>query len=92
MLVLVYLVDAKKHIIIPQEWIMKFSQEALNNVGKNSNQNRRVFWSSVGMNNDEIADATIAPNFNLAVSTIYPPPDNTTETCYIGRIERFCGR
>lgn len=89
MLVLVYLLEAKKQIIIPQEWIMDLDQEILNNRGKNSNQNRRVFWTSVGINRD-IPNATLPPNFNLPNSTVFPPSNNATETCYIARIKRFC--
>lgn len=88
MLVIVYLVEAKKQIVIPQEWVMDLDQEILNNSGKNSNQNRRIFWSSVGMDG-QFPDATIAPNFNLQKSTVFPP-ENANETCYLARIKRFC--
>lgn len=90
MFVLVYLVDAKQHIIIPQEWILALDQEILNNNGKNSNQNRRVFWSIEAINR-QITDEIIPPNFHLPVSTVFPPTQNTSETCYIARIKRFCG-
>lgn len=83
MFVIVYLKDAKKQIIIPQEWIMDLDQEALNNQGKNSNQNRRIFYSRIGNQ--------VAPNFNLVLSKEFPPFE-INETCYIGRIKRFCGK
>lgn len=89
MWVLLYLVEAKKQIFVPQEWIMALDQEVLNNNGKNCNQNRRVFWSRAGIN-QEIPDESIEPNFTLPVSTVFPPPMNIIETCYIARIKRFC--
>lgn len=91
MLVVVYLTDAKKNIIIPQHWIMALSQETLNNVGKASYQNRRIYWTSHGLNNDEIPDGSIPPNFRLPLSKKFPPPEGLLETCYIARVKRFCG-
>lgn len=91
MLVVVYLMDAKKNIIIPQNWIMALDQETLNNVGKASYQNRRIFWSSHGLRHDEIPDDSIAPNFCLPLSQTFPPSERVTETCYIARVKRYCG-
>lgn len=94
MLVVLYLVDAKKHIIVPQEWVMALDQEVLNNNGKNCNQNRLVYWSSVGINKDDMTpiDVAIVPNFSSPISTCFPPPSDTIGTCYIARIKRFCGK
>lgn len=91
MLVIVYLVHAKEQVIIPQEWIMNLDQERLNNSGKNSTQDRRIYWSNSITTNDNLNDASvIVPNFHLPESKVFPP--NTDEACYIARINRFCGK
>lgn len=92
MLVVVYLNVAKKKIIIPQNWILALNQETLNNVGKASYQKRRIFWSSHGLSCDEIPDDSIAPNFGLPLSKVFPPPENVIETCYIAQVKRYCGK
>lgn len=91
MLVVVYLVDPKKCIIIPQNWIMALNQETLNNVGKASYQSRRIFWSKHGVNQDDIPDESITPNFHLPLSNTFPPTQNIDQTCYIARVKRYCG-
>lgn len=91
MLVVVYLNDAKINIIIPQNWIMALSQETLNNVGKASYQRRRIFWSNHGLTHDGIPDDSIAPNFGLPLSKMFPPEEGITETCYIAQVKRYCG-
>lgn len=88
MLVVVYLIAAKKNIIIPQEWIMSLSQETLNNIGKASYKNRRIYWSNIGVNDDGIPDVTIAPNFDLNISLVFPPE---SEACYVARVKCYCG-
>lgn len=92
MLVVVYITSAKKNIIIPQDWFFALDQEKLNNNGKTSYQNRRIFWSSRGLSDDELPDETIPPKFDLPLSTIFPPPGNLVETCYIARVKRYCGK
>lgn len=89
MLVVVYLITAKKNIIIPQNWIMGLNQETLNNIGKASYQNRRIFWSEHGFNDVGLPNASIEPNFRLPLSNTFPP--NIAETCYIARVKRYCG-
>lgn len=88
MLVVCYLIAAKKCIIIPQEWIMGISQETLNNIGKASYQNRRIFWSNVGVDSDEIPDTTITPNFGRNICSIFPSTEN--EVCYVARVKCYC--
>lgn len=88
MLVVCYLIAAKKCIIIPQEWIMGLSQETLNNIGKASYQNRRIFWSNVGVDSDEIPDTTITPNFGRNICSIFPSTEN--EVCYMARVKCYC--
>lgn len=89
MLAVVYLMEVKKNIIIPQQWIFGFDQEILNNTGKASYQNRRIFWSNRGVSADGIPDGTIKPNFHLAISKIFPPGN---AACYIARVRRYCGK
>lgn len=84
-----YLVYAKRQIIIPQEWIFQLDQEILNNRGKNSNQNYRIYWSSVGILNG-IPDSNILPKFDLPESKVFPQSEEMNEACYIARIKRFC--
>lgn len=88
MLVVVYLISSKKYVIIPQEWIMTLTQEALNNHGKASYQNRRIYWSNVGVNCDGIPDTSIVPDFNRNISSTFPPDGD--DACYIARIKCFC--
>lgn len=88
MLVVVYLVDAKMHVIIPQNWIMGLTQENLNNFGKASYQTRRVFWSKNETNHETIPGDSIVPNFHLPLCNIFPPL--TSEACYIARVKRYC--
>lgn len=88
MLVVVYLVSVKKNIIIPQEWIMALTQETLNNIGKASYQNRRIFWSNIGVDSGGIPDTSITPNFNRNISLAFPPLSD--EACYIARVKYYC--
>lgn len=88
MLVVVYLVAAKKFIIIPQEWIKSLTQESLNNIGKASYQSRTIFWSNVGVDCNGIPDTTITPNFTVKICSTFPPSEN--EVCYIARVKCFC--
>lgn len=88
MLVVVYLISPKKNIIIPQEWIMSLSQETLNNIGKASYQNRRIFWTKIGIDPDGIPDSSIEPNFLRPISLEFPPSGD--EACYIARVKCYC--
>lgn len=88
MLVVVYLINQKKNLIIPQQWIFGLSQEKLNNLGKVSYRNQRIYWTNRGQNSDGIPDETIMPNFHLPLSNIFPP--QADETCYIARVKRYC--
>lgn len=88
MLVVVYLIDARKNVIIPQNWIMGSNQENINNFGKASYQTRRIFWSKIGIDCESIPDVSIVPNFRLPLAKVFPPP--TDAVCYFARIRRFC--
>lgn len=88
MFAIVYLLEAKKNLIIPQNWIMGLTQENLNNFGKASYQTRRVFWSQIGISCELIPDVSIIPNFHLPLAKVFPPPID--EVCYIARVRRYC--
>lgn len=90
MLVVVYLMDARKNIIVPQEWIRGLNQESLNNIGKASYQNRRIFWSNHALSCNATTYESVSPNFRLPLSKVFPPPENVNETCYIARVRRYC--
>lgn len=86
MYVVVFLVDAKKHIVVPQQFIFGLSQQNLNNYGK-SKRKFLIFWSKQVCENG--LDNNTVPNFALDISLHYPPAQN--ETCYIGQIKYFFG-
>lgn len=88
MFAVVYLLSAKKNVIIPQHWIFGFNQEKVNNIGKTSYQNQRIFWSNHGLSHNEIPDESIEANFHLPLSDHFPP--QSVQTCYIGRVKRYC--
>lgn len=88
MLVVVYLVDAKKNVIIPQNWVMGLNQENLNNFGKATYQIRRIFWSENGIDGESIPDDSIEPNFHLPLANVFPPL--TGDACYLARVKRYC--
>lgn len=84
MFVVVLLVDAKEHIIIPEEFIFGLDEQSLKNVGKNPHFRYKVFWTP--LNDEGIPVAGYVPNFNLDKSTTFPP---VGKACYVGRIKKF---
>lgn len=86
MYAVIFLVDAKKHIVVPQKFISGLSQQNLNNYGK-SKRKFLIFWSKEVCENG-LNDST-NPNFELTISSQHPPVQN--ETCYIGQIKYFFG-
>lgn len=67
---------------------MSLSQETLNNIGKASYQNRRIFWSNVGVDSNGIPNLSISPNFHRKISLKFPPSGD--EACYIARVKCYC--
>lgn len=84
MFVVVYLTAPKGKIILPQDWLKDFNQETVNNIGKASYQNRRIFWSKIGVDADGIPDSSIRPNFNRNKSLVFPP--SSDDACYDARV------
>lgn len=92
MFAVVFLCDAKKHIIIPQEFIFGVSQQSLNNVGKNRNRKYLVFWSKQAVcAGSEIPDSKYKPNFSLNVSKTFPPVGRD-QACFIAQTKYYFGK
>lgn len=92
MFVVVFLSDAKKHIIVPQEFVFGLSQQSLNNVGKNRNRQFLVFWSKKAVcAGSEIPDSKYKPNFGANVSKTFPPIGRD-EACFTAQIKYFYGK
>lgn len=90
MFVVIYLTASKKHIIVPENFILGLCEEKLKNYGANSNQTHLIFWSKAALFGvDEIPDSTYQVNFSLKPTNEYPPPANVIDTCYFGLIKRF---
>lgn len=77
MFVVVFLVDAKKHIAVPRRFIRGLKIQNLYNYGRNKRQHI-CFWSKVLHENPN--GENCVPKFDLPLSTIYPPDQN--EVCY----------
>lgn len=93
MLVVVYLREAKRYTVVPEEFIYYLNERSLKNLGLNRNQNRLIYFSREvfqKLEQNEIPYA-FAPNFSIPVSTEYPMPENLEETCFIGRLISFEG-
>lgn len=88
MFVVVFLVDAKKHIVVPQKFVFGLSQQNLNNYGK-SKRKFLIFWSKEVCQNGSMENTNVMPNFGLNISSLYPPTQN--QTCYIGQLKYFFG-
>lgn len=89
MFVVVHLIEPKKRIIVPENFILGLSEQSLKNYGTNSNINYTVYWSkdALGDENNE-PNANHETNFRLAKSNVYPP-DDLRETCYNARLKYF---
>lgn len=86
MFVVVYLVDAKAHIIVPEKFIFGLDEERLKNVGRNSNFQYKIFWAESAIDANGVPNAEFLPDFNLPKSTAFPPND---EACYVGKLKKF---
>lgn len=67
-LVVVFLTKVRKHIIIPEEYILGFNVNALKNFGNNSCRDQLVFWS------DECIEGELypEPNPDASISENWP--------------------
>lgn len=90
MFVVVYLSEAKKHVVVPQHFIFGLSQQYLNNYGRQRSKQFLVFWSKKALvGDDEIPMLNYNPNFGLNVCSTFPP--EREECCYTGQIKYFFG-
>lgn len=92
MFVVVYLIDAKVHTVIPKEFVHELSRESLFNKGVNPNQKRLIYFSQklfdelqFGIENDNEYHA----NFSLPITKDYPLPNGLSETCFEARLKKF---
>lgn len=95
MFVVVYLCDAKKHTIIPEEFVYILNQKSLKNCGVNSNQNRRIYFSSEWFREYEqklSPKREYEPKFDLDITNVYPLPNDLIETCFVARLYCFEGK
>lgn len=93
MFVVVYLLESKKNVIVPEKFIYGLSEEKLKNYGANHNQSHRIYWSEAALEGvDQIPNPDFPTNFFLPTTTVHPPPNEIVETCYTGRLKRFFGK
>lgn len=90
MFVVLYLCDAKKHIIVHHKFIFGLSHQALYNYGKNRCIKYLVYWSKNSIRDDGTPDFEQVPNFDLDVSRSFPPDHD--ECCFMGQIKYFFGK
>lgn len=94
MLVVVYLSEAKRYTVVPEQFIYRLNERNLKNLGLNRNQSRLIYFSAdvfEKLERKEVFETPI-PNFNLEISTIYPLPNDLNETCFLGRLIKFEGK
>lgn len=90
MLIIVYLQDAKKHTVVPEEFIFGLNEKNLKNNGVNSNQTRLIYFSKdVYEKLQRNEEQDFIPKFDLPVTNVYPLPDALAETCFKGRLYGF---
>lgn len=87
MYAVVYLIHAKKQIVVPKRFIFGLSQERLDNYGKNRNVLFKIFCSERVSENGLMPNENFVPNFGLNINKSYPPDQD--ETCYLGQIKYF---
>lgn len=83
-LVVVYLTDVRKHVIVPENYIYGFDLKKLKNRGKNMSQNQLVFWS------DSCIECEVypTPNEDAPKLKTFPPGDGAW---YYGRTIHYTG-
>lgn len=94
MLLVVYLYEAERYTVVPEEFVFQLNERSLKMNGVNTNQNRRIYFSTecfeILQQNGNVEQ--FKPNFNLPITKIYPLPDNLMETCFYGRMYCFEGK
>lgn len=90
MLIIVFLQEARKYTVVPEEFIYGLDEKSLKNNGVNSNQTRLIYFSKdVFEKLEQNVQQTFTPKFDLPVTNIYPLPIELNETCFKGRLYGF---
>lgn len=84
--VTVYLVDGKRNIVVPENWVQDLNNAKLKNNGRNSNQDFLVYWSA----ENGRANFQLQPDFGARLVKEYLP--TTCGVCYICRVKLFFGK
>lgn len=87
MFVVVFLIEPKVHVIVPEQFIFDLNEESLKNVGKNGNFHYKIFWSENALTVDGAPDSGYKPNFDSPESKVFPPIGSA---CYVGKLKKFC--
>lgn len=93
MYVTIYLRDAKKHTVIPHQYVLELVEVNLFNHGNNSNQNRLIFFSQdvfdLFKSGENPNLLEFPPDFECPVPKVYPLPNGVRSACYKGRLIKF---
>lgn len=84
-LVVVFLTNVKKHIIVPENYVYGLSIKAVKNHGKNSCRDYLIYWADECIEGEFYPD----PNSNAVESSIFPVQGGAW---YHGRLIYFTGK
>ncbi|XP_031630860.1 uncharacterized protein LOC116345565 [Contarinia nasturtii] len=86
MFYVVYLINPRLNVIVPQKWILNHEKQLEKDMffGVNSNQVVLCYYSSDAYNHQGEPDTEILPNFNLPIDCEFP-----NEGCYKAKIKVF---
>lgn len=86
MFVVVFLLEPKQHIVVPENHIYDLDEESLKNIGRNGNFQYKIFYSKRAIDDSGVPDCAYTPDFNLPKSTTFPPAQSG---CYVGKLKKF---
>lgn len=92
MFVVVFLIGPKKLTVVPEHFIFDLDERKLKNLGVNSNQRYRIYFSEEWFQNQierVNLEQEFIPNFNLPATDMYPLPDNVVEAVFVGHMRKF---
>lgn len=90
MLIIVFLQEAKKYTVVPEEFVYGLDEKSLKNNGVNSNQTRLIYFSKdIYEKLKQNVQQKLEPKFYLPITNLYPLPADLTETCFKGRLYGF---
>lgn len=92
MFVVVFLSGPKKLTVVPENFIFDLNERKLKNLGVNSNQRYRIYFSK-GWFQNQINGVNLEhefiPNFRLPATNVYPLPDNVAEAVFFGYMRKL---